>query len=222
MTRRFWTPEEIKALTELYPDATASEASASIGRSVSGIHGMAAKLGIRKSKAFYLSQASGRLESAAGLESRFKKGSVPWNKGKSHPPRGRSAETQFKKGEMTGAAQHNYVPIGSLRVTKYGSLERKVTDDPDLYPARRWRPVAHLVWEAANGPIPAKHVVRFLPGMATTVEAEITIDRLECISLAENMRRNSLHRYPKEIANAIQLRSALNRRINSVEKQNNR
>ena len=119
---------------------------------------------------------------------------------------------------MSGAAQHNYVPIGSLRVTKYGSLERKVTDDPSLYPARRWRPVAHLVWEAEHGPIPSGHVVRFKPGMHTIEEAEITLDRLECITLAENMRRNTLHRYPTEIVDAIRARAVLNRRINRVQK----
>ncbi|CAB3960116.1 hypothetical protein LMG7053_06166 [Achromobacter ruhlandii] len=46
----------------------------------------------------------------------------------------------------------------------------------------------------------------------------ITADKVECISFAENMRRNTLHRYPKEIAHAIQMRGALNRRIRNVEK----
>jgi hypothetical protein len=43
----------------------------------------------------------------------------------------------------------------------------------------------------------------------------ITLGRLELISRAENMRRNSYHtRYPKEVAQLIQLRGALNRQIN--------
>lgn len=55
--------------------------------------------------------------------------------------------------------------------------------------------------------------------MRTAVLDEITLDRVECISLAENMRRNSYHNYPKEIALAIQLRGVLNRKINHVIKQ---
>src|SRR5690606_31497701 len=121
----------------------------------------AQRLGLKKSPEYLAGPTSGRLDGIRGAASRFAKGHTTWNKGKpgstGHHPN--TKRTQFKKGQMTGAAQHNYVPIGSLRVTKYGSLERKVTDDPSLYPARRWRPVAHLVWEAENGPIPPGYIV---------------------------------------------------------------
>lgn len=60
--------------------------------------------------------------------------------------------------------------------------------------------------------------MRFKPGMHTVVYGEITVDRLECITKGENMRRNTLHRYPKEIADVIRARAVLNRRINHVEK----
>lgn len=220
MTKRPWTAAETHLLTTLYPDTPTKDIAKQLSRTDRQIYSKASALGIKKSEAYLASPHACRLLRGdnVGVNTRFKPGVKPWNKGKPHPSRGRSAETQFKKGEMTGAAQHNYVPIGSTRITKYGSLERKTTDDPDMYPARRWRPVAHLVWEAANGPIPDKHVVRFKPGAHTTIESEITIDRLECISLAENMRRNTMHRYPKEIVDAIRSRGVLNRRINHVEK----
>lgn len=220
MNKTTWTSKQIDTLAKLYPDHTAKEISVVLDRAVSAIYRKAKQLGLSKTAEFYASPKSGRTDGQRGAAGRFQKGLVPHNKGIRRPgwAPGRMADTQFKKGSMSGAAQHNYVPIGSLRVTRYGALERKVTDDPNIYPARRWRPVAHLVWEAANGPIPSGHVVRFKPGMHTTVEAEITLDRLECITYAENMRRNSLHRYPKEIMRAIQLRGALNRRINHVEK----
>lgn len=222
--KRPWTQREIDTLTKLYPDTPTKQLAVEIGRTVSQVYQKASSLSLKKSAAYLASPHACRLRRGdqVGKASQFKTGQMPWNKGKSHPSSGRSAETQFKKGEMSGAAQHNYVPIGSTRITKDGALERKTSDDPDIYPAKRWVPVARLVWESAHGPIPAKHVVRFLPGLQTTVETEITLDKLECISLAENMRRNSLHRYPKDIARAIQLRGALNRRINNVEKQNNR
>ena len=153
-------------------------------------------------------------------DGRFPPGHVPANKGKRRPgwSPGRMAETQFKKGEMSGAAQRNYVPIGTERLSKDGYLERKVTDDHPV-PARRWVAVHRIVWEAAIGPVPRGHKVAFLPGKRTAVPAEITLDRLELVSDAELMRRNSYHNnYPKEVAQLIQLKGALNRKINKLSK----
>lgn len=222
MNGRRWSEEELEILKKYYPNTPTAAIAKALGRTISQIYGQAERLSLKKSEAYLASPYACRLRRGDGIgkEFRFKKGDAPWNKGKpgstgTHP---NCQRTQFKKGELTGAAKHNYVPIGSTRITKYGILERKVTDDHSVYPARRWVAVTRLVWEAANGPIPPKHVVRFKPGMSTTVEEEITLDRLECISLAENMRRNTLHRYPKEIALAIQLRGALNRKINHVTK----
>ena len=54
----------------------------------------------------------------------------------------------------------------------------------------------------------------FKRGHATTDSALITADHLDCITRVENMRRNSYHNnYPKEVAQLIQLRGALNRKI---------
>lgn len=155
----------------------------------------------------------------AMLAQQFKPGHTPWNKGTHYTAGGRSADTRFKKGEMRGAAQHNYVPIGSLRITADGMLERKMSDDPDLYPARRWVGVHRLVWQAAYGPIPEGHIVVFKPGQATTTEAEITPDRLECITRQENIRRNSLHtRMPKDMARLYQIKGAITRQVNRINK----
>ena len=220
MRKKPWTAPELELLRRYYPDHITRAIAQALRRSEQQVYHKAHSLGLKKSESFLASSASGRLDGKRGESGRFKKGLTPWNKGKpgstgNHP---NSRRTQFKKGSMSGAAQHNYVPIGSTRISKDGILERKVTDDPSLYPARRWVPVARLVWEAAHGPIPPKHVVRFKPGMATNIEAEITVDRLECISFSENMRRNTLHRYPKEITDVIRARAVLNRRINHVEK----
>lgn len=222
MTRRFWTDIEVEILRRLYADTPTRLVADKLGRPLSQVYQTAARLGLKKSDEYLASPHACRLRRGDGVGAafRYKKGNVPANKGTRRPgwAPGRMAETQFKKGEMAGAAQHNYVPIGSLRLSKDGYLERKMTDDPALVPARRWTAVHRLVWEETHGPVPDKHVVRFKPGMSTAVEAEITIDKLECISLAENMRRNTIHRYPQEIKDAIRSVAVLNRRINNVEK----
>lgn len=162
---------------------------------------------------------SGGTEGIRGSATRFKPGHATWNKGISWNAGGRSAETRFKKGRPASEA-FNYAPIGSHRVTKDGYLEEKITDDPNISPSRRWVAVHRLIWESANGPIPAKHIVVFKPGMRTINPEEITIEKVECISRAENMRRNSYHQYGPEIASLIQLRGAIARQINKQEKMN--
>lgn len=221
MSRNRWTEVELTILRRYYPDYITRAIADALGRTERQVYSKAKALGLKKSEAYLASPQACRLRRGdnTGAATRFQKGHVPANKGTRRPgwAPGRMAETQFKPGRPAIEAR-NYVPIGSTRVTRDGILERKVTDDPSIVPARRWVPVTRLVWEAVHGPVPPKHVVRFLPGTATTIEAEITIDRLECISLAENMRRNTLHRYPKEIGDAIRARAVLNRRINHVEK----
>lgn len=222
MNGKPWTRAELKALAATYPDTPTRAVADLLGRPLSGVYRQASLLGLQKSNAYRASPAACRLRRGGevGKEFRFKKGHVPANKGLRRPgwAPGRMAETQFKKGEMSGAAQHNYVPIGSTRISKDGYLEIKTTDDPDLYPARRWVAAHRLVWEAENGPIPPRHIIVFRPGMRTAIRAEITVDRLQCISLAENMARNSIHNYPKDIQDAVRSVAVLNRRINRVEK----
>lgn len=70
--------------------------------------------------------------------------------------------------------------MDQLLNTEDGYLERKVTDDPALYPARRWVFEHRLVWEAANGPIPDGHVIVFLDGD----RLNIALDNLRCVPRA--------------------------------------
>lgn len=214
--RRPWTDRQLHILHELYPDNPAAYVAEVLGRTVSQVYNRAAKEGLKKSEEFLSGSESGRLRGERGKSFRFQKGHVPANKGLRRPGwgPGRMKETQFKKGDMSGAAQHNYKPIGSTRITD-GQLQKKITDDQSIYPSRRWVAVQRLVWEAEQGPIAKGHAVVFKPGAHTTVEEEITIDKLECLSRAQLMKRNSYHtRYPKEIGLAIQARGALTRQIN--------
>lgn len=223
--RRYWTDSELDALRRLYPDHTAEVVAKVLNRRPGSVHQKAVALGIGKSDAFKQSDMSGRIrrgnEHPAMVATRFVKGQPAWNKGVKGVVGVQEAcrATQFKKGEMTGAAQHNYVPIGSLRVSKDGYLERKVTDDPSLYPARRWVPEARLVWERDCGPIPAGHIVIYRPGMKTVVESEITVGRLECISKAENARRNHPRNKHPELARLVQLKGAITRQVNRINRE---
>lgn len=223
--RRFWTPEEDAILCDLYPDVTCADVAALLDRLPGSVYAAATRLGLEKSEFFKASETSGRIQRGKQnpkmMATRFQPGLIPWNSGmKGWVAGGRSAETRFKKGQMAGAAQSRYKPIGTLRLSvKDGYLERKVTDNQELAPARRWIAVHRLVWEAAHGPIPNGHVVTFKAGQRTAVEQDITPDRLECISRGELANRNHPNRTNPDMARLIQLKGAITRQVNRIKKE---
>lgn len=217
--RRPFTAAQDAALLARYADENTATLAGDLGRSLSAVYQRATVLGLRKSAAFMASDRSGRVQRGRQdprmRVSQFKPGQAGWNKGLKgvtglHP---NCRATQFRKGDRLGAAMHNYVPIGTEKI-RDGYLCRKVTDDPATYPANRWHPIHRLIWTEANGPVPLGHVVVFKPGRHSTDRDAITLDALELVTRGELMRRNSYHtRYP-ELAPLIQLRGALNRKIN--------
>jgi hypothetical protein len=220
--RTRWSTADTELLRQHYADSSTSDLARALGREVKAVYAMVDKLGLKKSPEFIAADARKRIERMGhGAKlTQFKPGLVPWNKGKPGSTGTQVAcrATQFCKGRPACDA-HNYQPIGALRVNKGGVLERKVTDDPSIYPARRWVAEARLVWEAANGPVPAGCVIVFRPGKQTTDPERVTLDVLECLSRRELMLRNTVHRYGPEIARLAQLRGAINRQINQRTKE---
>jgi hypothetical protein len=224
MTRRGWTSVEDDCMRRFYPDLTGEDLAGVLKRSLSSVFQRAKVLGLSKSAAFLASARSGRVTHAnqhpSMVASRFKPGQAAWNKGTKGVVGVQEAcrATQFKKGRPANEAR-NYQPIGSLRVSKDGYLERKTTDDPAIVPARRWVAVHRLVWEAARGPIPVGHIVCFLPGKKTTVLEEVTADRLACITRAENAVRNHPRSRDPELARLVQLKGAITRQVNRISRE---
>ncbi|OGB26225.1 MAG: hypothetical protein A3I66_00815 [Burkholderiales bacterium RIFCSPLOWO2_02_FULL_57_36] len=216
--RRKWTPLEEALLVDLYPDVPCFDIAALLERSYSSVYQAADRLNLAKSEAFWASERSGRIQRGKQLPamkaSQFKPGGEPWNKGAHYTAGGRSAETRFKK----GFRPHTWQPIGTYRISGDGALERKVTDLPGANHVR-WHPVSRLVWVAANGPVPDGFMVVFKPGCKTKVLAEITPDKLECITRAENARRNHPNSSNPELGKLIQLKGAITRQVNRISRE---
>ena len=85
----------------------------------------------------------------------FPKGHTPFNKGVKGA--GGWEPMQFKKGNKP----HNWVPLGSERITKDGYIQVKVDEGKFQH---NWRGKHILVWEEHNGPLPNGHVVIFGDG----------------------------------------------------------
>ena len=217
MNRRPWTEHELGVVRRNYPHFPTKQIAEQLGRTIGQVYSAAERLGLRKTDAYLASDAACRLRrgEGVGIEHRFAKGMTPWNKGLAgstglHP---NTAAHHFRPGAISGRAARLVHPLGTLRINADGVLERKVAETPG--PSHvRWHPIHRLVWEAAHGPVPSGHVVVFCPGLKTTKLDEITLDRLECITRAENMRRNSTHRHGIEIHRLAQLRGAITRQIN--------
>lgn len=210
--RKIWTKFEIDILILEYPNVPTSALAKRFKTSMSSVYAQAYVHGLHKSDSYRESPDSGRL--LKGLRrspaTEFKQGSEPWNKGVSYVAGGRSAETRFKPGRKP----HTWKPIGHERISQDGYLQRKMTDTG--HTIRDYVSVHHLLWSEHNGPVPANHAIVFKDGN----RHNLCIENLECVSRAELMKRNSYHnKYPKEIGLAIQLKGALNRKINRLIKE---
>ena len=223
MTRRHWTPEDLQQLLALYPDTKTQDIAARLNRPMSSIYSRAAAMKISKSAAFNASAKSGRIQpngQGPGAKStQFKPGQKSWNAGrKGWQAGGRSIQTQF----CTGMLPPNTVPVGSYRLVteKNGiqHLEQKMREVPGPNHLR-WTPVSRLVWEASHGPVPKGSIVVFKPGQRTVVLAQITLDRVECITRRESARRNHPANSNPELAGLIQLKGAITCQVNRITRQ---
>lgn len=214
--RHYWTPAEDAELRRLYPDHKTAAVAKIFGLQAHQVYQRAYSLALSKSAAYMASEMSGRIQrlrlQPSMMATQFKPGTVPWNKGMKGLQIGGVA-TRFQPGKKP----HTWVPIGSYRMCD-GMLQLKVTDLPGA-PNLRWKNVARLVWENAHGPVPASHIVIFRPGMRTAVLDEITLDRLECISRAENARRNHARNKHPQLAGLVQLKGAITRQINRIARE---
>jgi hypothetical protein len=219
---RAWSKSELRRLRHSYPRMKTESLARALGRPLSGVRSKANDLGLKKSPAYLgamLRRVSTKLKES-GRAHRFPKGHVPANKGLRRPgwAPGRMRETQFKKGRQT----QTWVPIGTEVIDDGGYLKRKVSDDRAKPSRFNWRHVHVLLWETAHGPVPPGYALKFIDDNRSNV----VLNNLCLVSRADLARLNVMwNRYPRALCEVIQLRGALNRRINrrtKDEKQHRR
>jgi hypothetical protein len=128
------------------------------------------------------------------IESRFKKGSVPLNKGKKieeymHPDAiARSSKTRFKSGNLPVNTLNDGVI--TTRLDKHGVKHKYIRISQ-----ANWQELRRYNWEKVYGPIPEGMCIVY----KTTNYIDDDVSNLEMISKAQNMKRNSIHRFSKEL-----------------------
>lgn len=114
----------------------------------------------------------------SGVDCRFKKGQIPFNKGKkmSSEVYEKVKSTMFKKGHKN----KNTKRVGTERVDVEGYVYIKVAE-PDV-----WKLKHRVLWEEINGPIPENHKLIFADGNRQNV----TLDNLVLVSSTEILIMN--------------------------------
>lgn len=196
-------------MREHYADKTALSVGMAIGKTESQVHNKAFHLKLKKSPGF-LTMAGRELsmrESAKVV--RFKSGHQTWNKGikGSTGLHDASRASQFKVGQLP----HNHHPIGYERIDCEGYLHRKISDTG--HTKRDFKLVHHIIWQSVHGEIPSGCYIVFSDGN----KANFDIDNLVCLTKAENMKRNTIHRFSPELKEAIRLTKKLQKLIKQEE-----
>lgn len=113
-----------------------------------------------------------------GFDGRFKKGSIPFNKGMKGMYFGGEIgkKTQFKKGNRP----INHKPVGTERVNGDDYVDIKIADP------NKWRAKHLLVYEKEIGPVPKGHVVIFGDGNRRNFE----LDNLILVSRKQLLMMN--------------------------------
>jgi hypothetical protein len=148
------------------------------------------------------------------LDSTFKKGSTPHNKGKkiteytSAESIARSAAGRFKK----GLKPHNTKKVGDISIRKdadnYYYKYIKLADSD-------WVLYHRYLWEKEYGEIPEGYIVTFKDKNTLNTD----LDNLKLVSCVENMFRNSRQNYPEEIIPSMVLLNKLQKKINNIENE---
>lgn len=196
-----FTPEEDAYIAANYLQVASCRMSKVLGRSKSSVPQRMKVLGL-----FVPAEIKQKFKT----DSQIKKGNTPQNKGKkwsefmSKEGEIRSLTTTFKK----GSTPHNtkYDLAISKRIDKRGF--------PYLFirvSLCKWMPLQRYIWEQINGRIPTKHKIVFKNGNTL----DCNIENLEMLTYKEAMLRNSSQRFGAEVFKLIQLRGALNRKINN-------
>ena len=128
------------------------------------------------------------------------------NKGKKVVSTEAMRRTQFKAGRLP----HNTKFDGALSI-------RTDTNTGRRYKFIRvelghWELLSRYNWTKEYGEIPPHHAIAHIDGNSLNCD----LDNLECISQADNMRRNTIHRFPEEIKQNIRAISKLNRAIKKL------
>ena len=202
---RKYTPDDDAIIVNEYPHCHTQLIAEKLGRTFQSVATRASRLGVKKTEDYMKTAMDNFM--VGQQKTRYKKGHVPWSAGRKIGTKGRSGETQFKK----GYSPHNYLPVGSIRKTSDGYWQKKMTDTG--YPPNDWVMVSHLIWQELNGPLPDGYVIKYMDDNKDNLNP----GNLQAMS-REDCARLIMSRIDPGIKKVNQLLGAIQRQLNKREK----
>jgi hypothetical protein len=188
-------------IRQRYPFEPTKKIADDLGLSESSVYNRAFAMGIKKDPV-YLRSTQFPPGYLGGKATQFQKGQAPPNKGQkmSKDLYQKVAKTMFKKGNKPMNTQ----PIGTIhqRSDKSGKmyLYIKLADS-------NWQLLNRYTWEQYHGPIPKGLIVAYKDGNYLNND----INNLMLLTKKENMARNTIQRFPKELQQVMRLKCKLNK-----------
>lgn len=201
--RKAWLTGELALLAQYYPDHLSRDLAKAFGCTLSQLYKQANQLGLSKSKEFITQNTKENLKKPGHgfVATQFKPGQVPPNKGVKGFCAPGSEKGHFRKGHKSS----NYLEVGSLRINGDGYLDIKLHDG-----LRGWYSLAMYSWFLETGRYPDPGMcLRFKDGDYHNTQYE----NLQLISRQDNMRLNTIQRYPQELRVVMQLGGRLRNQI---------
>ena len=210
MSRKLWTANELIILKKDYPITPSFLIATKLNRSVKSIYSQANLMGLKKTEEFNRSKSSGRmLNGNFGMATSFKKNHITFNTGKkwddfmSEKSKVNSLKTTFKKGNKPPNTLHNGI------ITYRADSRTKRVYKHIRISLGKWKMLHVYNWEQINGQLPKGKILAFIGSTD-----DCSVSNLMLISRAENMKRNSIQRYPEEIKQTIRTLTKLKKIIN--------
>lgn len=184
---RNWTLEQEQLLKELFPYTETKVIAKLLNRTSSSVYAKAMAIKLKRTPEFIAAQQKMFADTLRreGVKTRFSKGIVPFSKGKKREefmtPEGieKVKTTQFKKGQIP----HNWLPVGSERISKDGYIEIKFTDNYGIDSSKNFEFKHRLIWIENFGPIPKGMNIVFKDGN----KRNFAIENFILMNNAENL-----------------------------------
>ena len=149
----------------------------------------------------------------SGVDATFRKGDIPWNKGKHIPVKGRAKETIFKKGHVP----YNNLDVGTVQVDAEGYRVIKIKNGGNR--SQAWKFYHRYLWEQKHGEIPKSHCLIFL----NKDKSDLSPENIALISRSELLKLNRLKLIKKDrdltkaginVVRLIEKQSEVERKLN--------
>lgn len=208
--KKLWTEPELLILKKEYPTTQSILIAQKLNRSLGSIYSQAKLQNLKKTEEFNRSESSGRMKDGEfGKASRFQKNHISFNAGKKWDDymtiqgKAKSLRTTFKKGNLPPNTLHDGM------ITTRTDSKTKRTYKFIRIALGKWQMLHVYNWEQVNGKLPKDKILAF-----KGPTDDCSLDNLILITRAENMKRNSIQRYPEEIKQTIRVLTKLKKTIN--------